>query len=144
MTTLQFKNGDLKDVLLPKTFGPLLETFFCDVPAALEGTAFRPASDIVEKESNYEIRLSLAGYKKEDITIGLEGTRLTVSGELKQTEGEQDEKYHVREIRHGKFSRSFSLPKNANAETAEANFHDGILTISIPKSEPQGRKIEIK
>lgn len=144
MRTLQFNNGDLKDVLLPKNFGPLLETIFCDVPAALEGTAFRPASDVIEKENSFEIRLSLAGYKKEDITIGLEGNRLTVSGELKQTEEEKNEKFHMREIRRGKFSRTFSLPKNADAENAEAGFRDGILSISVPKAEPQGKKIEIK
>jgi HSP20 family protein len=144
MTTLQFKNGDLKDVLLPRNFGPLLETFFHEVPAGLERLASRPAADIVEKENTYEIHLSLAGYKKEDINIGLEGNKLTVSGNLTETEEEKNEKYHVREIRKGSFSRTFNLAKNANAEKAEAEFQDGILKISIPKFEPQGKKIEIK
>jgi HSP20 family protein len=143
MTTLQFKNGDLKDVLLPKTFTPFFESFFTDMPIVETGK-FRPASDIIEKENGYELQLSLAGYRKEDISINLEGNKLTVSGSLKQDEEKQDEKYHVCEIHRGAFSRTFNLPKNANVEAAEASFQDGILTISIPKAEPQGKKIEIK
>jgi HSP20 family protein len=144
MTTLKFKNGELRDAFLPRNFGPILETFFHDMPASLENAAFRPAADIIEKDNTYEIRLSLAGYRKEDIQIDLEGNKLTVSGKRELTEEEKSEKYHVSEIRRGAFSRTFSLAKNANADGIEAEFQDGILKIAIPKAELQGKKIEIK
>ncbi|MGZ5244366.1 MAG: Hsp20/alpha crystallin family protein [Bacteroidia bacterium] len=151
MTQIRFaNNSDL--VNLQKPFSTLFNSLLNDatVYPAEQANTFRPHAEISETEESYHLKLALPGYKKENISINLDGNKLTISGEVKaETEAKEDEKkikYYLREIRNGNFSRAFSLPKNADTEKIEANFNDGILSLYIPKSETKalGKTIEIR
>ena len=104
---------------------------------------FRPSVDIVEDEKNVSLKVDIAGVDPDDIKIGLENGVLTVSGERKLEKKEEKDGYHRVERAYGSFSRSFVLPDNLDGEGVDANYKDGILTVSLPKNEEAKRK-EIK
>ncbi len=78
-----------------------------------------------------------------DIDISLIGDVLTIKGEKKQEKQERDENYHRVERSYGAFTRSLRLPQEVRSEKIEANYKDGILKITLPKSE-EAKKKEIK
>lgn len=77
------------------------------------------------------IRAELPGLKPDDITVTSEQRRLTISGERKPDDGERGA-YHRRERSYGRFSRSIVLPEDLDYERANAEFRDGVMTITIP------------
>lgn len=104
-----------------------------------------PASDILEYENEYIVKLELPGVKKENVKISLENNVLTISGEKNQ-ESELKEKQHCRiERSYGSFRRTFSVPTSIQSNKIDASYEDGILTIVLPKAEEaKPRAIEIK
>ena len=72
---------------------------------------------------------------------------LTIRGESKSEQEEKKDNYYYRECRYGSFSRNIALPKGLNADKAEANLENGMLTLVIPKSEgakPKAIKVKSK
>ncbi len=111
------------------------------------GTKFEwsPSADISETEKEYCVRAELPAVKKEDVKVTIDGGMLTIAGERKQRKEDKNEKYHRVESFYGSFSRSFSLPDNVDAKSIKCESQDGVLTVHIPKSEPEKHKpIEIK
>mgnify|MGYP003702519901 CR=1 FL=1 len=111
-----------------------------------EDATWRPAVDVAENEAGYLVNAELAGLNKEDVKISFENNVLTLSGEkkLEQHEENKDNYYRV-ERAYGKFERSFRLPEGVNAEAIKASFKNGVLTVDIPKSEKaKPKEIEIK
>lgn len=112
---------------------------------SLESVDFAVRTDVKEDETQYLFHFDLPGVKKEDVKIQLEGRELTVTGERSSSERKDDETYHREERLFGKFRRSFYLPENVDATKTEAEFKDGVLTISIAKKpETQPKVIPIK
>jgi len=107
---------------------------------------FRPKVNTRETEINYHIEVELPGVKKEDVSINIDENVLTISGERNVREEVKDEDYHKVESRYGLFSRSFTLPEKVDTDNIEAEFVNGILEITIPKSQvdESSKKIEIK
>eukprot|EP01035_Chromulina_nebulosa_P028465 gene28465-37573_t len=101
---------------------------------------FRPSVDVKETETSFELAFTLPGLEKEDVKIELKDNRLTVSGERKMEKEENNTRYHRVETHYGSFSRSFMLPENVNADAIEAVFKNGILTLTLPKTEQVGPK----
>jgi len=94
-----------------------------------------PAMDVYDDKNNLIVTLEVPGMKKDDIEISLHDGILTVSGERKE-EREQTEGNAFRSERYfGKFQRSLSLPSAVDANKVKASYKDGVLTISLPKSE---------
>ncbi len=93
-----------------------------------------PATDIFETKDDFVFKIELPGISKDDITVELSGDNLTVKGERKEEEVTKEE-FHRIERCGGPFSRSFTLPKNANGEKMIASMRDGILELRIPKQE---------
>ncbi len=107
---------------------------------------FQPAVDIVEEDADVLLKAELPGLKPEEVQIQLEGNVLTISGE-RRFEHESKEKGGFRRIerRYGSFTRSFSLPDNVDREKLDAEMHDGILTVRLPKSEKfRARRIDVR
>lgn len=104
-----------------------------------------PALDLAEREDALVVKAELPGMSKDDIDISVQGNVLTISGEKKDsTEEKKDEYYHV-ERRHGYFRRDITLSSEVDAEKIEATYHDGVLTVTLPKSEQaKPRRIEVK
>ena len=110
-------------------------------------TAFSPAVNTREGEFAYHVDVDLPGVKKEDIAISVHDNIVTLSGERRIQNELKEENYYKVESEYGKFSRSFSLPENTDAENIHAETTDGVLEVIIPKlevTEDKPRKIEIK
>lgn len=146
MYVTKFKpaNEIFRDSITP--FGTFFDTFFNDRLGKMEDTSFfRPAVDVKETETSFELAFTLPGLEKEEVKIELKESRLTVSGERKKEKEESNTRYHRVENHYGSFSRSFMLPENVNADAIEAGFKNGILTLTLPKTEQVGPKtISIK
>ena len=147
MTLVRYRPNRDKDQLVPRTFSQFLDNVFDDMVAGtrpVEGN-FLPGVDVRETDRAFEIEVMLPGIKKEDIKIDLEDRTLTISGERKTTKEEDNVKYHLVESSYGKFSRTLTLPNNINREAIDANFTDGILRVTVEKSENAVTKqIQIK
>ena len=108
-------------------------------------STWSPQFEISESESMYSINCELPGVKKKDINLDIVDGMLTISGE--RTNKNNDDHFHARQLRYGKFSRSFYMPENAKENDINASFQNGMLTLEIPKQEavkPKAKKIAIK
>jgi HSP20 family protein len=100
------------------------------------GSQFLPSADLRETEKEFQFTLEVPGLDEKDIDISLSGNLLTVSGEKKNEHEETEKGYHRIERRYGSFSRSIRLPENGvDTQKAEASYKNGVLTISLPKTE---------
>lgn len=122
---------------------------FLDLPRDWEfpmtGGELFPSVDISETPQQYNIRAEIPGMKKEDIKISVNKNVLTLSGEKKEEKKMEGEKFHRSESYYGSFQRSFVLPDGIKADKVEAAFKDGVLAVTIPKSEEaKSKTVEIK
>lgn len=101
----------------------------------ITSASFLPPVDISEDDHNIILKAEIPGIKVEDLNITLENNVLTVSGERKFSDEENKENFHRIERRYGKFARSFTLPAGVDSANVNANFADGILTVTLPKRE---------
>lgn len=123
--------------------GRLFESVLGEVPRLPKG--FAPAVDIHENDKQYCVTVELPGGKKEDVHVEIEEGVLTIRGEKKSEREEKKEQGRWVERSYGSFMRSFTLPANADAEHVDASFKDGVLTLTIPKTEAtKPRPIAIK
>lgn len=114
------------------------EQFFRD---SLQTQGFTPFCDTDETDSHYLLSFDLPGVKKNDVKIELTDNQLSIAGERK---GESKRKESSERF-YGSFYRSFTLPSNVDPEKIEASFEDGVLQISIPKTQiSPGKQIPIK
>jgi len=111
----------------------------------IEATSWMPAVDIREKPNAFLIHADLPGISREDIELSVENNVLTIKGERK-LEKRQENKGALRLERYcGSFSRSFTLPNNANLNKISAQCCNGVLEIEIPKMQvSSAHHIEIK
>ena len=104
-----------------------------------------PSTDLVETDDDFRLRLDVPGMTKDDISINLQDRTLTVSGERTSERTEDSEEYVRVERAFGTFHRSFTLPDAVDADHIEATYDDGVLTITVPKTEESTRRqIEIQ
>jgi HSP20 family protein len=109
------------------------------------GRPLTPSVDVSEDDGNYVVTAELPGTKREDVTVELEDDVLTIRGEKRNEREEKKEKRRFVERSYGTFSRSFTLPGNADAERVSASFKDGVLTVTIGKRpEAKPRVVDIK
>lgn len=94
-----------------------------------------PAIDMYQTENEVVVKASLPGIKAEEVQINVTGDVLTLKGEAREEVENKDKAYHIREQRWGMFERSIGLPTAVKADKAQANFENGILTITLPKAE---------
>ncbi len=108
--------------------------------------AVAPAIDVKENEQAYTVHAELPGVKKEDLDISINDGVLTINAETRY-EHEDKEKGRVirQERRYGKFVRSMRLGADVDESNVEADYTDGILILTLPKTEEvKPKKIEVK
>jgi HSP20 family protein len=104
-----------------------------------------PSVDISETDGEYLIRADLPSIRKEDVHVTVDERLLTISGERRQKSEEKKERMHRVETVYGKFSRSFTLPENADLTNIRADSKDGVVTVHVAKVKAEARKpTEIK
>ena len=106
-------------------------------------TTFTLPLDITEAENDFVVRASMPGIKPEDVQTTVLGDTLTIRGESKSDDEQNGHNWLVRERRAGSFQRSVALGTPINADKASAQFENGVLTLTLPKSE-QARPKQIK
>jgi len=101
--------------------------------------------DVAENDDAFVVKASVPGMNPEDLEITLTDNTLTIKGEVKADETIDEERYHVRERRYGRFTRSLSLPVPVESDDVDATYENGILTLNIPKAEMvKPKRISIK
>ncbi len=105
------------------------------------GSNMRVPIDMHQVGDDVVVRASLPGVKPEEVDISVTGDTLTIKGETKAEEEIKREDYLCQECRYGAFYRTVSLPSGLNTDKAEATFEDGVLTLTIPKSEGAKPKV---
>ncbi len=104
--------------------------------AATTMSDWHPRVDIAETENSYEIQADIPGVRKEDLKVSVDNGVLTVQGERQQEKKEDNARMHRVERFYGHFSRSFTLPEDADTATLKANASEGQLTVSVPRKGP--------
>jgi HSP20 family protein len=107
--------------------------------------AWMPSMDIMETDRAYVVEADLPGLTIEDIDVQVEANKLRIAGERKAEQHGQQGHYTYSERTHGKFQRVFTLPEAVNVDSVEAKYANGVLTVSVPKSEDaQPKRIAIQ
>jgi HSP20 family protein len=104
-----------------------------------------PAVDMYQTDNEVVVKAAVPGMKPEDVQIAVTGDVLTIKGETNEKSDTKEKAYHIREQRWGTFERMISLPTAVVSDKAQAEFENGILTITLPKAEEvKPRVISIK
>ena len=127
----------------------LLDDFFDSMFSSMDNWSTRvPAVDVEENDKEYTVKAELPGFDENDVNLTVENHVLTLSGKVDEKNEEKDKdnrKYLVRERRVETFERSFSLPEGVDEENISAQFKNGLLTVTLPKTaEKASRKLEVK
>ncbi len=127
-----------------RSFRPFyMPNFFDDdfFPVMSAGPDSMPAVNIREDEKKFMLELAVPGIDKKDLKIDINEDVLTISSETKNESEENRDGYKRKEFSYSSFCRSFQIPENVNKDKIEANYKDGILTVSLPKAEEEKNKI---
>lgn len=111
------------------------------------GKAAYPKVNVISNDEAVVIEAELAGYKKDEIDIEVKEGVLTISGGASQLNEQTDKSvYLLRELKRSSFSRSFKLGDQLDASAVNAQFDNGLLTVTIEKltKEPSSTKVAIK
>ena len=151
MTKLMFHTGnfpfpDRDEFLTPfdKMFDHMLDTQFPDVVKQVgvkpyQGSAY-PKVNVYEYDDKVGIVAEIPGLNKKQLNVDVEDGVLTISGDKHSTFEEDGAKVIRRELKQSSFKRSFELGEQLDGDNIAANFKDGVLSVSIPKIEPEKPK----
>ncbi len=104
-----------------------------------------PAVDVFDSAEAVVLKAELPGMKIADIQIEVDDNVLTIKGERSFDEKVDEERYYRVERRYGSFQRSLALPQGVKADDIDATYEDGILEVTVPKSEAEKpRRIEVQ
>lgn len=107
-------------------------------------SGWRPAVDIYEDKDSLIVRAEVPGMRREDLEVSLHNGVLSLSGERKASTEADNAEMHRAERFVGRFQRVFTLPTTVDADKVKAAYKDGILTITLPKTEEaRPRQIEV-
>ena len=108
--------------------------------------AWIPAVDIYETKESIVLNVELPGVTKDDISLEVKDSTLTIKGEKKLEKNVKEENFHRMERTYGSFTRAFTLPSTVQQDKVKAKFRDGILEIMLPKEEeakPKQIKVDV-
>lgn len=121
----------------------------------LIGSPYRPTApavsslpiDITEHDGKLFVRAAVPGVEPGQLDIQIEKNVLTIRGESRQETENKEEKVYRREVSYGAFARSIRLPEGLNLETVEADFKNGIVTVTLPRlpeEKPKTLKVNVR
>jgi HSP20 family protein len=108
---------------------------------------FAPPLDLYTTPEEVIAKVALPGVKPEAVDISIADGIVTITGSFEETKEKTEAGYVHKELRHGSFRRVFALPSPVKTEQAKATFKEGLLTLTLPKTEelkPQHIKVEAK
>lgn len=148
MTVLRWRPmADMLDVFdeFNKMVNSLVKGSQLSESDTLQDIAWTPRVDIAETKDNYLIEVEIPGVQKDDVKISFKDHILTIEGEKKLRNELKKDDFIKQESFYGKFSRSFTLPDDVDVEKISADYKNGILTVTLPKTqEKKPKEIEVK
>jgi len=128
---------------------PFRSPFFDLAPLRRAEAAFAaaPAVDISETDKAYEITAEMPGMDEKDIDVKVANGVLAIKGEKQEDKEEKKKDYYMRERSFGSFERNFQVPEGVETDRIEANFKNGVLSVTLPKSaaaQKAEKKITVK
>ena len=150
MTKVAFRTGipffDRDTFLTPfdKMFDSMVESQFPDIVKSVgvkpyQGSAY-PKVNVYEYDDKVGIVAEIPGLDKKQLNVDVEDGVLTISGDKHSTFEDDGAKVIRRELKQSSFKRSFELGELLDGDNIAANFKDGVLSVSIPKIEPEKPK----
>ncbi|MFO7558825.1 MAG: Hsp20/alpha crystallin family protein [Desulfobacterales bacterium] len=115
-------------------FNELLQPALC-INEDMAANAWNPTVDVYENKDEIIIKAELPGVEKKDIKVDVNAGILTLKGERNHEKEVKEEDYYRKESVYGKFERSFKLPGRTDFDKIKADLKDGILKVSVPKTE---------
>ena len=109
-----------------------------------ETAAWTPPIDIYETADRYVITAEVPGVTREQLSVAMDGNRLTLSGSRPVAAGGGARHYHQVERGHGQFARTFEFAEAVAVDRIGADLRDGVLTVTLPKATEPTRKIEVE
>jgi HSP20 family protein len=128
---------------LHRDMDDLVRGFFEDWDMPFFARSHWPALDIAEEENQFLVKAEVPGCKAEDIDISVHGNTLTISGEKKHEEEKKEKGYYHVERSYGSFRRDLNLASEVDPAKIEAMCKDGVLTITVPKTE-KAKPVKVK
>lgn len=138
---------------LQREMNSLFDDFFRGFDIAPRGLAaggfgaFSPSVDVKESDKDFTIRAELPGVEEEDVEVTVTDDAVTIKGEKKEEKEDKGKNYYYMERSYGSFHRVIPLAAETESDKAEASFKNGVLNITIPKSQTaktKGTKVPIK
>lgn len=132
------------DEMLNRMFDKFGHSWPWDQPAWMADT-WMPAIESHVQNGNIVVKADLPGIAPEEVSLSITGNQLTIEGERKREEKEEDKDFLCREFEYGRFSRVVTLPDNIDADQVKAQYKDGVLEITMPA--PKGmtsKRIEVE
>ena len=106
-----------------------------------------PRVDVYQTDKDVVVKAEIPGVTKEDLNVYVDENSIRLSGQAKRDDEYKDEHVYRAERYYGSFSRTIPLPAEVKSEQARAEYKNGILSITVPKMEPEkikGRRIDIQ
>ena len=121
---------------LRRDMNRLLDDFFGDGPFHFErGHAFAPNVEVFDTKEAVVVKAQVPGASQDSLQVSVTDDALSLKGEMKEEENQEEKNYYRREFHYGAFARTIPLPAAVESEKASAKLKDGILEVTIPKSE---------
>jgi len=122
----------------------MMKPFFSE-EFSLSTNGFAPTVNVTETENEFEVSVDLPGIKSEEVEVEMQEGNLWISGERKEETEEKGKTYHRMERRYGHFRRMIPLSMSINEEEVRAEYHEGVLKVTLPKCEEvKPKHIEVK
>src|SRR5581483_5455324 len=103
-----------------------------------------PAVEVCQQDNNLTVWADLPGIDPNDVRLEIDNDQIVIQGERKQEHQEEREGFHRSERVYGSFYRSIPLPETAKAEDIKAEFHNGVLQITVPLEQPKSNRRQIQ
>jgi HSP20 family protein len=132
---------------IEKKMRKFFEDFETPFDLTFNSNVFTPRVDVTEDKDNLYVHAEIPGVDKKDVKVNVVGDILTISGEKKTEQRDEKKNYYRIERNFGSFSRSFTLPAEIVVDKITAEYKDGVLNITLPKTEEAKvveKQIEIK
>ena len=132
------------DSFFDNVVSQMYPSFGREVGVEFFGNNSYPKVDVIDHDEKITIEAEIPGLSKEDVSVDLEENTLTISGAKSDSSNTSGARYIRRELKRSAFKRCFKLGENLNLKKVKADFQNGVLLISVPKTEPaKPKKVKI-
>jgi HSP20 family protein len=101
----------------------------------LQSLSFSPSCEVTEEDNKYVLKFDLPGVTKDQVKVEADKDQLTIRAERKEEKKSETKKKYLSEMYYGSYTRSFTLPGPVDEKKVDAKFENGVLTVTVPKTE---------